>query len=677
MRNSTPPELAANLLLTRCKPPAVFLAAALMTGAHAHGAEPAAESPPILSLKDLVQIPIPKISSASKWEQTATAAPSSVTVIGADEIKQYGYRTLADVLAATRGLYISYDRNYSFLGMRGFNRGDYNNRLLVLVDGHRINNNISDSGSIGTELLLDIDLIDQVEVIRGPAATFYGNNAFFGVINVTTRRPSKKPSSLPGFGAEVSAEAASYDTYKGRATWGRLFENDLELLFSGSILDSDGQEKLYFREFDSPASNNGIARRGDGDSYKSGFGTIRWRDFTLQGGFITREKGNPTAQYFTGFNDPRHGTTDDRGYADLSFAHEFGEDMKLSAKVYYDRYEFSRDQPGPDLTFPLNREEQTGEWWGSELQFTSTLWENHKVILGGEYRDDFNQQRRNFDVDPYALYADTQRSTYNYGLFAQGDFAILPNLHMNAGVRYDRYGDNDPAGNPRIAFIFNPAKSSTFKAIYGTAFRAPNFFERTFNPDLVPETIRSFELAYEQQIGKNLRSSVSLFHNRIDDLISLRADPVTGASTYQNILGADAQGVEAEIEGFWSGGVRTRLSYSYADTEDRETFLRLTDSPAHLAKLNLSVPLQKDKIFANLEFQYTSSRKALTGPEASGFGIINFTLFSQNLLKGLDMSASVYNLLDRDYRDPATLFHSQGLLERDGRSFRGKVTWRF
>lgn len=677
MRNPPTPELAANSLLSHCKPPAAFLAVALIAGAHARAAEPVAEVTPTLSLKDLVQIPIPKISSASRYEQTAREAPSSVSVIGADEIKRSGYRTLADVLAATRGLYVSYDRNYSFLGMRGFNRGDYNNRLLVLVDGHRINNNISDSGSIGTELLLDIDLVDQVEVIRGPAATLYGNNAFFGVINVKTRRPSKKPSSLPGFGAEVSAEAGSFDTYKGRVTWGRLFENDLELLFSGSIFDSAGQEKLYFREFDSPATHNGISRRGDDDSYKSGFGTIHWRDFTLQGGFITREKGNPTAQYFTGFNDPRHRTTDDRGYADLSFDHKFGEDMKLSAKVYYDRYDFSRGQPGPDSTFPLNREEQTGEWWGSELQFTSKLWENHKVILGGEYRDDFHQERRNFDVDPYVLYADTQRSTYNYGLFAQGDFAILPNLHLNAGVRYDKYGDNDAAGNPRIAFIFNPVKSSTFKAIYGTAFRAPNFFERTFNPDLVPETIRSFELAYEQQIGRNISSSVSIFHNRIDDLISLRADPATGASTYQNILGADAQGVEAEIVGQWSGGVRTRLSYTFTDTEDRETFLRLTDSPAHMAKLNLSVPVVKEKLFANLEFQYTSSRKALTGPEASGFGIINFTLFSQNLLKGLDLSASIYNLLDRDYRDPATLFHAQGLLERDGRSFRGKMTYRF
>ena len=129
----------------------------------------------------------PLITGASKWTERATEAPSSVSVVTADEIKKYGYRTLAEILQGVRGLYVTYDRNYSYLGIRGFNLGDYNSRVLILVDGHRLNNNLSDGGFIGQEFILDVDLIEQVEVIRGPGSILYGNNAFFGVINVVTR----------------------------------------------------------------------------------------------------------------------------------------------------------------------------------------------------------------------------------------------------------------------------------------------------------------------------------------------------------------------------------------------------------------------------------------------------------------------------------------------------------
>jgi iron complex outermembrane receptor protein len=77
------------------------------------------------------------VEAASKFQQPIGEAPSSVTIISSDEIKKYGHRTLADILETVPGLYISYDRNYSFLGIRGFSLGDFNNRVLLLVNGHR------------------------------------------------------------------------------------------------------------------------------------------------------------------------------------------------------------------------------------------------------------------------------------------------------------------------------------------------------------------------------------------------------------------------------------------------------------------------------------------------------------------------------------------------------------
>jgi outer membrane receptor for ferrienterochelin and colicin len=86
-----------------------------------------------LSLQELMNV---EIFSASKFLQKASEAPSSITIVTADEIQRYGYRNINDVLRSLPGFYISNDRNYSYIGVRGFSRpGDYNSRVLMLVDG--------------------------------------------------------------------------------------------------------------------------------------------------------------------------------------------------------------------------------------------------------------------------------------------------------------------------------------------------------------------------------------------------------------------------------------------------------------------------------------------------------------------------------------------------------------
>ncbi|MBL3529564.1 MAG: TonB-dependent receptor plug domain-containing protein [gamma proteobacterium endosymbiont of Lamellibrachia anaximandri] len=107
----------------------------------------------------------------------------------ADEIQRYGHRTLMDVLNTLPGFQIAYDRSYTYIGARGFGvPSDFNTRILVLMDGHRINENIYNGVLADRGFVMDIDLIDRVEVVRGPASSLYGSNAFFGVINVITKR---------------------------------------------------------------------------------------------------------------------------------------------------------------------------------------------------------------------------------------------------------------------------------------------------------------------------------------------------------------------------------------------------------------------------------------------------------------------------------------------------------
>jgi iron complex outermembrane receptor protein len=160
---------------------------------------------------------------------------------------------------------------------------------------------------------------------------------------------------------------------------------------------------------------------------------------------------------------------------------------------------------------------------------------------------------------------------------------------------------------------------------------------------------------------------------------------VFSSGNYTN-LDAESKGVELALEGSWTNGLRGRASYTLQEAESRTGSRDLADSPEHLLKCNVSVPVFRDKIFASLEFLYTGKRgtmhttsvgETLPGTDVSGYGVFNFTLFSQNLVKNLEFSASVYNILDNQYADPASRFHLQDKILNDGRSFRLKLTYRF
>jgi outer membrane receptor for ferrienterochelin and colicins len=232
-----------------------------------------------------MSLKIASVSGASGYQQKVTRAPSLVSIVTADDVKKFGYRTLADILQSVRGFFITYDRNYAYLGVRGFGRpGDYDSRILLLIDGHRVNENIYGGGPVGTDFPLDVDLIDRVEIVRGPSSSLYGTGAFFGVVSVITRggRDLK--------GAEISGEAGSQKTYKGRLTYGNEFKNGWRMVLSGTYYQSAGQDRSYYPEYDNPSTNNGIAQDRDGDRFKSGFGKLSFKDFTLEGVYHSRAK---------------------------------------------------------------------------------------------------------------------------------------------------------------------------------------------------------------------------------------------------------------------------------------------------------------------------------------------------------------------------------------------------
>ena len=640
-----------------------------------------------MSLEELLKIEVTQVYAASRYVQKISEAPATISVTTAEEIRRLGHRTLADALRSMRGVYVTYDRNYSYLGVRGFGiPTDYNDRVLFLVDGPRINDNVYDGTLFGGEFILDIDTVERIEFVRGPASSLYGSNAFFGVVNVTTKSGRKVD------GLETSASAGSFGTYKGRVSYGKRLESGVEVLLSGSFLSSDGQA-LFYREYDDPTTGSGVARHADGESYSNFLAKASWSGLSLEAAYVTRRKEVPTGAYGTVFPSRGTETRDSRGYLELKYDREFEDRLHLTTRVsldgywYRGNYEYVDTSSGSPVLY-RNVDDTLGAGWSAEAVLSKALWEDRaKWVVGGEFRDNFRQVQKNFDsVDPKVTYLDSREESYFVAAFGQADVRVLPELRLNAGLRLDDYDTFGTSVNPRAGAIYTPTEGTTVKALYGRAFRAPSAYELFYqdggilqkaNPDLDPESIDTYELALEQDLGSGLHLTATAFHYECREMITAVLDPLDGLLFFDNVDRVRTTGGELELRARLEGGLQGGVSVSVQKAENRETKSWLPNSPRQVAKLDVTVPLFEERLFAGFELQVLGRRKSVAREDVHGHLLANLTLFSHDLVKGLEISASVYNLLGERYFDPAGNEHLQDQIEQDGTSFRLNLTYRF
>jgi outer membrane receptor for ferrienterochelin and colicins len=640
-----------------------LLVSAVAASARAQGQSPT----PIadITLEQLATVEVNTVFGASRYLQRVTDAPSAVTIVTHEEIERFGYQTLADVLRGVRGFYVSNDRNYTYLGVRGFSRpGDYNSRVLVMINGHRLNETVYDLTYFGNEFPLSIELIDRVEVVRGPGSSLYGTSAFFAVINVIT----KKAAAIPSLRASVMG--GSLKTGAVDLSYGREMSQGTELVAGGSGFGTEGNATF-------PVPGLGVAHDMDTESAWTAFGSVSHGPWSVSGLRSSRDKRIPTGAFGIVLDDRRSQTNDTRMFVDLVYDGQMRETGVMWRTAYdyagYDgTYVYPADQGG------VLSDASRADWWSTDVMFTRRVKQRHFLTGGGEYRNNFRQDQ--IAAYPEAPSVDIRKSSQVGAIFAQDEVTVAKRLSVTAGIRQDWHSASQGSTNVRLAAIVKPIAEASLKVLYGSAFRAPNPYELYYfpNPDgLSPERIKTTEIIWEQYAQRRFRMSVSGFLYHAHDLISQVPDPTSpGDFIFANIDQAEATGVEFEAEGAWRGGVHTLTSYTFQNVRSHPDHVRLSNSPRHLFRAQVTGPIVPRLLFFGAEGIYNGDRLTIRNNVAEGAFLGNLTLTTRSFSRA-KLSLTIGNIFNRTYGDPGAEEHLSDVIAQQGRTVRAKLSWRF
>lgn len=608
-----------------------------------------------------------EVTSGSQLARQISDSPSAVAIVTADDIRAYGYRTIAEVIGSMRGLYTTSDRRYTYMGGRGFGApGDYTGRIMVLIDGYVTQDSLFNQAYIEESGLIDLALVERVEYVPGTGSVTYGNNAMLGIINIVTRKGSDFNT------LQLSGEAGSHDTYRQRATFGKRFDNGADLLLSASSLQSQGQN-LHFPAYDTPANNHGWANGIDDERNRRLFGKFSYDGFTVEAAHVERRKTVPTKPMrLAVFNTP-FVIDDENSYLNASYETDLGLHLYAASRFYFGRYAYDSQRTINDPA-PNAQRKHRAEWWGVDQKFIGKWFANHSIMFGMEYRNDYSQylSRSYFYPDGRIDAASSVKDTYSRNtasLYLADEYRFHERWRLNVGARYDKASDLEGNWSPRLALIYQPSFRTTLKASYSEAFRMPNADDRSFyHAGAAPEYVAAKEFVVQHDLDRQMRLTGTLYEYRRSRQQVYLGTP----GHYAPIGNSLARGLELEFEARWDNGLRARSSGAWQNSSDA-TGLDAVNSPNVLGKLQVSAPLPGNAVRAGLEAQYLGSRLTDERRRLGGVALANLTFSSERKWHGMSASFSIRNLFDRDYEvvSPFTWAPGTGIdaLRMDGRTY--------
>lgn len=489
------------------------------------------------------------IEGVSKHAEAPAETPATVTIISREDIEAYGFRTVADVLNfASLGNFVTDDRRYLLAGSRGqYIYEDFNTRILVMLNGHALNEPWANFGGLGREMLVPMDLVERVEIVYGPSSLLYGGYSLYGIVNVVTRTGGSMP------GARLRLTGGSWTTGEAVGSWGGSgVTNSEDWVNPGtewSVLAAAGYYSTEGEDLDLPRFDVGYPVDFEGGTIWGGpqsgtdferapfaFLRARYGGFSFLGRVGGRKRGEPLAPYGAVYGSDRQHIQDVKAFGELRWDHDLGRGRSLVARVFSDRYGYDEQDPfadaesypgEPGYDFQLEADDTD---LGGEVRFHLQRG-THFLTVGGEYRAreiDQVSRTRFFsgEVAPGSEIRDSRSGRFAV-LYLQEEWRPTDRLTLVAG---GNWADTDPGGSrvqPRVAVIVKPVTGLSIKGLYGRGFRTPSLYEAAYrdfqfqvdNPDLESEEIDNAELSVIWSPEPRVSLLAYAFRSRLDGLI--------------------------------------------------------------------------------------------------------------------------------------------------------------
>jgi vitamin B12 transporter len=585
----------------------------------------------------------PVVVTATRTETPAEQLGASVTVITGEEIDTRRYPTVDEALRGAPGVDIR--RSGSFgkttsISIRGANP----NQVQVLVDGMRVK-----SPTLGQVDLSDLspDLIERIEVIRGPQSTLYGADAIGGVVNIITRR-GRGP-----FSAWTTQEAGNWDTLRS-AAGASGSKGAFDYSFGVSHFESNGRGTNDGLNQDSLATRLGLSLPGQTTL------SLAIRLNQSDTGVPIKFVENPAPIVPT--IDPNARQESDTVIINLS-AHTrpvtwWESEMRVGR--YWNRLNFI-DPPdpfpcppatgGPPCDFPgLFKVERREVEWLNHFHIGS--WSTS--TFGVEYRWE------TADVQGTNAFGPTTETVS--GLFQQ-QLRFFDRLFMAAGVRVE---DNDVFGRSvtergSLSFLIKETGTRIHGGA-GSGFRTPTFNDLFFpgfsNPALKPEESFSWDAGVGQKLwGNRIRLDATVFKNSFTNLIAccvaLAVPPFVATA---NINRARSEGLEFTGEVDLLANLAAAVNYTYTETRDFAAHTWLPREPRHRWNVRLAwEPVRRLSLWSEVHI-VTQQWEPLGAVYNSGYTRVDvggaYRLLERwGHVKSVDLTARVQNLLNEHYAE--------------------------
>jgi len=552
----------------------------------------------------------PVVVTATRTESSLDEVLASVDIISGAELRRQPGAELGDLLRMHAGVEVA---RAGGPGQQTslFLRGTESNHVLVLVDGVRIN-----PGTIGSAAIQNIspDLVERVEIVKGPRSALYGSDAIGGVINVITRRRTEN-------GGSIQAGAGSYGSRNASLEAGIGGERG-DASLGVSWVDSDGFPTRSGDSTDRGYENLSLTAAARADLGGVELGMRAWH-------------AEGTSEYSDFFVTPVDQDFENSAVAlSAAFTPTDAWHSRITASQMLDRLVQNQS---PDFLHTRR--------WQLDWQNDFAASEHHALTAGVIWQDeDVAAQTFAPFLPPYA--ADI--ATSQIYLQDQMSFGRAQMLLAAGYTDHETFGGHE-TWNAEFGFALGDATMLTLAA--GRAFRAPDatdLYGSGGNAALKPESSQSYEASIRHDTANGQRFSLTLFRNEIDDLIEfVFTDFETFEGENRNVERARIDGLEAS----WRyDGERwaARATATLQDPRDLVTDEKLLRRARENFTLGLSRRFDANEI--TMELLYAGDREDFGFPQVimPAYWLANLSAsFAVN--ERWTLLARMENLLDEDY----------------------------